>query len=147
VINFNRLKNITEVSGSKAIHHITVKNNFAYLATDYGVVVFDLLKHELKETWRDLSNTGQNLKILESTFMHDSIFLATEKGVMAGNLNTNLLDFNSWKRFDTGDFATSVQSVTTFDNKVYAAINGKNIYHFKNGSWTKENFLTGATFH
>ena len=147
VINFNRLKNITEVSGSKAIHHIAVKNNFAYLATDYGVVVFDLLKHELKETWRDLSNTGKNLKILESTFIHDSIFLATEKGVMAGNLNANLLDFNNWKRFDTGDFATSVQSVTTFNNKVYAAINGKNIYRFKNGSWIKESFLTGATFH
>lgn len=146
VINFSRLKNSPNITGSKAISHIAIHNELAYLSTDYGMVIFDLEKLELKETWRDLGALGRSLKIFESTFRNDSIFLATEKGVIAGNLHLNLLDFNNWKRFDEGDFANPVESISTFNNKIYAAIDGLGIYQYKNGIWIKEDFLTTANF-
>src|SRR5690349_14454260 len=67
----------TPVTGSKRINHIVVRNNLAYLAADYGVVVIDLLNAEIKETWRDLGVSGATLKIIQSTFSGDSVFLAT----------------------------------------------------------------------
>jgi hypothetical protein len=146
MINFDRLKNSTTVTGSKRINHISLNGTLAYLSTDYGVVVFDLIQLEVKETWRDLGATGERIKIYQSTFYSDSIFLATEKGVLAGDMDDNLLDFNKWKRFNTGVFSSSIQSITTFNNKVYAAINGSGIQRHTNGGWTLESFLPGLTY-
>ncbi len=115
------MKNIA-VTGSKAIHHIAFKNNFAYLSMDYGVVVFDLNRKDIKETWRDLGETGNQLKINQSTFFGDSIFLATTKGVLGGNLNDNLLDYNNWKRFTQGDLNGDVPVIASFNNKIFAGI-------------------------
>jgi ligand-binding sensor domain-containing protein len=146
VSNFNRLKNSADITGSRKINHIAVNNNMAYLSADFGVVVFDLQQQELKETWRNLGAAGAPLKIFQSTFKGDSIFLATEKGIMAGSLNDNLLYFNNWTRFDSGDFGNPVQALTLFNNKVYAAVNGFGIYRYENLTWTKETFFGGATF-
>jgi hypothetical protein len=146
IINFDRLKTSVTVPGSKRINHVMVNGNFAHLSTDYGVVVFDLVQLEVKETWRDLGPTGTQLKIYQSTFFSDSIFLATEQGVIVGSMNDNLLDFNNWLRFETGAFNGDVQSITTFNNKVYAAINGSGIHRYENGTWTLEGFLTGLDF-
>jgi ligand-binding sensor domain-containing protein len=144
VTNFNRLKNSITISGSKKINHISVQNNLAYLSTDYGVVLFDLKQLELKETWRDLGAGGKTLKIFQSTFLGDSIFIATEKGVLAGNLHSNLLDFNNWKRYDTGTFASTIPSIVTFNNVVYAAIKNQGLFHHQAGQFVKESFLQNA---
>jgi ligand-binding sensor domain-containing protein len=146
IVNFDRLKNSTTVTGSKRINHIAIDGNFAYLSTDYGLVVFDLMQLEVKETWRDLGPVGEKIKIYQSTFFNDSIFLATEKGVLAGDLNDNLLDFNNWKRFNTGVFNGNIQSIATFNNKVYAAINGSGLHRYVTGVWTQEAFLSGLVF-
>ncbi|MFN3839102.1 MAG: T9SS type A sorting domain-containing protein [Cyclobacteriaceae bacterium] len=144
--NFSALKNSPTITGSKRINHIKVHQSYAYLAADFGVVVFDLARLEVKETWRDLGVNGSALKIFQCTVTGDSIFLATENGVIAGKLTDNLLDFNNWKRFNQGHFNGPVQFITFFNNKVYAAINGNGIFNYGTGTWTKENFLEGETF-
>lgn len=146
IINFNTLKNATTIPGSKRINHVSIQGNLAYLSTDFGVVVFDLLQLAVKETWRDLSASGTGLKIIQSTFYNDSIFLATEKGVLAGRLTDNLLDFNNWERFDTGVFNNAVQSVTTFNGSVYAAINGAGIYTYDDSAWTLQPYLPSMQY-
>lgn len=146
VINFDQLKNSTTIPGSKRINHITIQENAAYLSTDYGVVVFDLAQLEVRETYRDLGVGGTQIKIYQSTFYNDSIFLATEKGVLGGDPDDNLMDFNNWKRFNTGVFAGNIQSITTFNNRVYAAVNGSGIYEYENGSWSLQSFLQNLVF-
>lgn len=146
IINFDRLKTSTTVSGSKRINHISILENLAYLSTDYGLVVFDLLQLEVKETWRDLGPIGEKIKIYQSTFFSDSIFLATEQGVLAGDMNDNLLDFNNWRRFDAGAFNGDIQSITTFTNKIYVAINGAGIYRYESGNWSLQSYLQALTY-
>jgi hypothetical protein len=146
VINISAIKKSTTISGSKRINHIAIRQPFAYLAADFGVVVFDLARQEVKETWRDLGVNGVALKIFQTTFKSDSIFLATANGILAGNLNDNLMDFNNWRRFNQGNFANTVQFITAFNNKLYAAINGDGLYNYQDGTWTKETFLQGNTF-
>lgn len=146
IINFNTLKNATTISGSKRINHISIQGGLAYLSTDFGVVVFDLIQLAVKETWRDLGATGTKIKINQSTFHNDSIFLATEKGVLAGKLTDNLLDFNNWQRFDTGVFNSSIPSVTTFNGSVYAAISGSGIYKYDDSAWTLQPYLQSMQY-
>jgi len=144
VASFDPTQNAS-LAGSRKINNITLYNNLAYLSTDYGVVVFDVQRNLVKETWRDLGTTGQTLQIVQSAFTADSVFLATEKGVIAGDLADNLLDFANWKHFDTGEFNAPIQSVASVNGKVYAAINAAGIFEY-NGDWAKETFLQGATF-
>src|SRR5687767_7625169 len=82
IVNFARLKNSKAITGSKTINHVSVRENIAYLSADFGLVVFDLQKLEIKETWRDLGPSGEKLRIIQSTFLADSIILATEKGLL-----------------------------------------------------------------
>jgi hypothetical protein len=145
VFSFDPLAN-SPITGSRRLNRITIEGNLAYLATDYGVLVFDLSRREVKETWRDLGETGETLKIYQSTFKGDSIFLATEKGILAGDIHDNLLDFNAWKRFTQGELNTAVRSIATFDSKVYAPVNNSGLHRYENGIWTKETFLQGLTF-
>jgi WD40 repeat protein len=80
IINFSTLKNSTTISGSKRINHISIRQNLAYFSTDFGVVVFDLIQLAVKETWRDIGASGTAIRIHQSTFYNDSIFLATQQG-------------------------------------------------------------------
>ena len=143
IVNYDGLKTSTTVSGSKKINHIMIAGDFAYLSADFGLVVFDLSQLEVKETWRDVGPNGIKIEIYQSTFFNDSIFLATEEGVLGGDLGENLMDYGNWKRFDTGVFNSAIQSVATFENDVYAAINGSGIYRYENGGW----MLTTAAGH
>jgi hypothetical protein len=143
---FDRLRNSATISGSKKLNAIRILGNEAYIAADYGVVVFDLARGEVKETWRDLGAGGTALPINQLTVRGDSIFLATAKGVLAGDLRTNLLDYNLWKRFDQGQFAMAITQVAAFNGKVYAALNGAGIYAYTAGAWSLEPFLQGNAF-
>ena len=153
VIKGNAIKSLdptrtTSITGTKSINHIALYNGLAYLSADFGVVVFDLARAEVKETWRDLGASGETLKINAATFKNDSIYLATDKGVLAGDLDDNLLDFNNYKRYNTGTFSGAIENIATFNSKIYAAINNAGVFSYTSatGTWSIESYLTGETF-
>ena len=145
VTNFDRLTDPT-IPGSKKINHISFRDGFAYLSADYGVVVFSMTQLEVKETWRDLGSTGELIGINQSTFKDDSIFLATTNGVLAGDLDDNLLDFNNWIRFDENEFTETIHGVAYFNSRVYATVDNQGIFHYESGIWSKESFLDNTIF-
>ncbi|HYG02987.1 MAG TPA: two-component regulator propeller domain-containing protein [Chryseosolibacter sp.] len=144
--NFSRLKELATITGSRRINHISVHHNYAYLSADYGVIVFDLTALDLKETWRDLGDGGTPLRIYKSEIFGDSIALATEKGVLIGNLSDNLLDYAKWKRFDEGTFNTSIGSVEYFNNALFAGISNDGLYKKSGTSFVKQPALDNAIF-
>ena len=145
ILGFDPTKNST-LTGSKKINHIYVANDLAYLSTDYGVIVFDVNRLLVKETWRGLGNNGQVLNVFQSAVLGDSIFLATGKGVIAGAIKDNLQDFNNWKRFESGELAGMVQHIAQFNNVVYSAVNGSGIFKYENAQWVKTHYLQGLSF-
>lgn len=146
IINFSRLKDLATITGSRRINHITTHNNYAYLAADYGVIVFDLNATDLKETWRDLGAGGSPLKIYKSEIFGDSIALATEEGVLIGNLNDNLLDFSKWKRFVEPPLNTGIRSIEYFGETLFAGIDHDGLYKKSGGSFVKLGVLENAVF-
>lgn len=144
----NALVIAPSITGSRKINHIYTLGSTAYLSTDFGVVVFNLINKQVKETYRDLSFTGDLLFVNESVIHQDTLWLATEAGVLAGSLagTDNLLDFRNWKRYDTGFLAGEIQSLAVLDNKLYAAIDYQDIYEFDNGIWTATGILPIVDF-
>lgn len=142
ITEFNRIATSSAISGSRRINSILVQNDIVYMSADFGVIVFDPNRLEVKETYRDLGENGETLKIFKSVVFNDSLFLATENGVIAGALEgSNLLDFRSWKRYNQGDLNAPVQSIAALGERLFAAINMQGIYSLSDGIWTKESFL------
>lgn len=145
VTPFNPFQN-SSLAGARIIHNVSIMGSTAYLSADYGVLLFDLNRAAIQETWRDLGSSGETLKIYQSVFRGDSVFLATESGVIAGNLRDNLLDYRFWKRYTTGDMAAAIQAIAAFQDKVYVAINNQGIYEHGSGTWIKTSVLQGSAF-
>ncbi len=111
------IKNKT-FSGSKSINHVFALNGFAYLSTGLGIVVIDLNKQEIKETYV-FSKGGQTYAI--NAFTADSLYFyaATSKGLYR-ILRTSPTPqvFASWQIVDT--MRTYRQLATVGGNTTYA---------------------------
>jgi ligand-binding sensor domain-containing protein len=123
-----------EIAGNKQIYQIYFYQNRAYLCTDFGVVVWDITRKLILDTYKNLGVGGANIPIYSASVSNDSLFLGTSQGVIAGSLASNLLDFNQWKRFNlTNNIPTqSIKKVVTLQNKVYAIFqsSSNNLYKY-----------------
>ncbi len=82
---------------SKEIRRIRTNGKYAYLACSFGIVVIDLIKKEVFDTWKPGPDT-ENTEVLDITFGTDEIFAATDKGVYSASLSSpGLSYFGNWQ--------------------------------------------------
>jgi hypothetical protein len=100
---------------------------------------------DIKESYLNLSENGEILKINYGAIYRDSLFLATANGVIAGSLDptVNLQDFNNWKRYlpINGIPSSEVKSLAVYQNKLYSAIDQDGVYEYVEGTWLKREQL------
>lgn len=96
VIAINGLRN-SSVTGDKKINHIFTRKGKAYIATGLGIVVADLEKHEIKDTYI-IGHTGRKIRVYATTADNNYLYAATEEGLKKALLNaSNLSDFRTWQ--------------------------------------------------
>ena len=124
------------IIGDKNIYNIFFRNNKAYLSTGLGVIVADLDKYEIKETWL-IGNGGNNVKVNGFTADNNLFYAATEEGLKTAPQNTsNLTDYRNW---------TVVSGTNNLSNgscKDVLNVNGKiilskddSLFYNNNGIW------------
>lgn len=123
VIQNNTIINLGDVErkqivGVKSINSIYFHNDFAYVNSTFGVVVYDLKKLEVKETYSSLGKNGESQEVFASTVVNDSLYLATDIGVLSGSIaaNSNLLDFNNWSHLSN---SKSIRSIVNVKNELF----------------------------
>ncbi len=104
---------------SKKINHIYLLNQWALLSTDFGIVVLDLIKHEIKDTWFP-NNNRQVTKIFQIVSAQDVLYAATENGIWTCPLKNNWITANQWQ--NSSDFNNlGINKISQFNNFVYSA--------------------------
>ena len=124
-----RVRNLSDVlrksiQGSKVINQLSVEAGKAYLSTTFGLVVIDLNKVEVSDTYSNIGPGGTVVNVYDATVANGFLYAATSAGLLRGALTSNLLDFRSWTRYLPVPLSTTQQVyhyVETFDGKVYAA--------------------------
>ncbi|MCR5497570.1 MAG: hypothetical protein K6F48_06995 [Paludibacteraceae bacterium] len=97
VTNINDLKR-TEMSNKK-VNDITISGKYAYLACGFGIVVIDLEREEVADTYI-LGEGGRYLNVEKVVFLNDSIYAQSGNTIRyAYQKDDNLADFNHWKNF------------------------------------------------
>lgn len=99
IINIPDLKRAT-TTGDKTIYQIYTTANYCYLATGLGIVVLDLEKDEVHDTWK-IGEGGSALKI-NAVAKNDSFFYAaTDAGLKKLNVSSDGADFRAWQLVST----------------------------------------------
>ena len=102
VLKGNSIKNIGDikrstVAGNKTINAISCKEGFAYLSTGLGIIVVNLSKYEIKDTWL-IGNNGTQIKTNGFTGDGISFYAATEEGLKRVTQNSpNISNYNNWQ--------------------------------------------------
>ncbi len=128
-------------TGSKKINHIFSNKEFVYISGDYGVVLYNIKKKEVKESYLTLAPNSASNAVYATALNNDSIYLATSKGVMKAKISpgVNLLAFSSWYTFQAADSidTLNVVSVCAHAGIIYAAVLNKGIYYYNGSKWKK----------
>ena len=89
------------IGGNKSINSIRFHNRCAYLACGFGIVVVDLTRKEIKETYY-LGPDGTYLNINDIAFTDSLIVAATDNGIMTARKNNPLLNIvSNWHNDET----------------------------------------------
>lgn len=97
----NRILNMPQIKdklmqGSKKINGFTFYNNQVFTSTDFGIVVIDILKEEIKDTYF-IGDLGEPLRVNRISILNSSIYAATEKGLLRADVNDPLLiQYQRW---------------------------------------------------
>ena len=139
-----------QIPGDKSIYHIEFMGQHAYLSTGFGIVLVNLEKNEISETYY-IGDNGQALKVNQVAVDGTYIYAATERGLRRGLLTDPfLVDFNSWELVsDLPDPTGSFQSVAFFKGALFASWNDPSgeqdlVYYNIGSGWVQYPYFTGS---
>ena len=110
---------------------LTAGDGKVFAAANLGIFYVD--QEEISRSYVNSGQGGTQLPINELLFANDSIYAATDDGILSAlNSNSvNLQDFNNWQRKLT-DLAFT--NISTFDNELYAS-SGSDIFLYDGNEW------------
>ena len=145
--NFRALLN-ADINDSKRVNFIYSQDFLSYLCTDFGVLILDLENEEVKDTYFELGEQGAVLPIYSAVISEDSLYLGTETGIIRGNINDNLKDFNKWLRYNNSDGIPGITAkvILKTPSGLLAALDNEGLFEFDGSSWIRKDLLTGVSF-
>ncbi len=102
----------------KRINHFNEYTNLVYIATDFGISVYDLERLEFGDTYF-IGDGGAQVIVKETAVFEGFIYAACRSlaGMRKADINSDdLINFQEWDQIATGNFI----SVITADQKLYA---------------------------
>ncbi len=119
VINIDDIKR-SPLAGNKTIFRVHTRAPFAYLSTGIGIIVIDLQKHEVRDTWI-IGSSGSKTAVYATGSDDRFFYAATAEGLKKAPVNSNnLADFRNWQLVSGTNALPNgpVQSVSTMTNSV-----------------------------
>ena len=140
------------IPGKKDISRIRTRGKYAYLASSFGIVVVDVSKNEIYDTWKP-GTGGETAEVYDIAFGNNKIYAATNSGVYFADLsNTGLAFYGNWNLVtdlpgQTGLYNAIIVSQdkiyvnrsesTAAGDTVYAVYNGVTIFSYQPGLFNR----------
>jgi len=97
------VRNVTDLlrkesQAAKSVYQVQVYNGLAYIGSTLGVIVLDLAKREVRDTYSAIGPGGQAITSYATVVLHDTIYASTSAGILRGRIGVgiNLLDYRNW---------------------------------------------------
>ena len=127
----------SSVSGNKTIYQVYCKNGLAYLSTGLGVIVANLSKYEIKDTWY-IGNGGGQVAVNAFTSDGSFYYAATEEGVKTIAVsNTGISNFANWQNLGgSGGLPAGSSKNIIFSNTKIIAQKNDSLFIMNGSNWS-----------
>lgn len=154
LVKNNIIYNISDISrkyipGRKEINRIRTNGKYAFLACSFGIVVIDLIKKEIYDTWKPGTGTGDT-EVWDITFGNGNYYAATSMGVWSAlQTDQGLSYFGNWKLMNNipqpfGKYTSIVYSGNKLYFNLSDPISGGDSVYSSDGGISLFSFLPGV---
>ena len=140
ILNFPQIKNKLTLTG-KHINSIMLIDTKAYLACDFGIVVFNLEKKEFQDTYF-IGQEGSQLAVSDLTFDGRFFYAATASGIYkADSKDPNLINYANWHKLTSlPEPNANYSGIAWFNGHLYTIRKNigetpDQIYYSDNNTW------------
>jgi hypothetical protein len=141
IINIPDIKR-KEILGNKTINSIMNFGKYAYLSCGFGIVVVNLERNEIKDTYY-IGPEGSYINVLAMAHNDTAFYAATEKGIYYADIDDpNLAYFGNWHKMTGIPYPNGMYSLVYVFNE-YLMINHHDpddpeddLYVLRNGEWS-----------
>lgn len=123
----------------KQINSVLVNDEYAYLSTAFGIVVINMAKKEIKDTYK------LSLNITSCAIQNGNIYASTtnkaevSSGIIYASLKENLLDKANWKPYGLSNLSDShtISAIASFKNTLFYLVSQQGIFYENNGELSR----------
>ncbi|UCG27291.1 MAG: hypothetical protein JSV24_09985 [Bacteroidales bacterium] len=146
LVRGNQIFNISDIKrksipGNKVINNILFIDKYAYLSCGFGIVVVNLEKREIKDTYY-IGENGSPMEVFQLALNGNYLYAATEKGILKADINSpNLIYYTAWTRI-TGipGSQNRFNRILSFNNRILVnrsddQLVTDTIYLFNGSAW------------
>ncbi len=112
------------VVGTKSLNDVYFRDQYAYIATSFGIIVYDMQRREVKDSYLNIGPNGTVPDVFGIAINDNKIYASTTYGVMQAPLNTfsNLSNSASWSIITDTILHETSNDIVSYNNKIYAVI-------------------------
>ncbi len=154
LIGKDKITNISDImrksmDGEKTIYDILILDSEAYLSCSFGIVVVNLEKKEIKDTYI-IGKDGKQIRVYSLTYQAPYLYAATEEGIFQADKNApNLIYYGAWAHLsDIPSSGESFTKIVSFQNQLFTNRSDPSyaqdtIYYQNGGNWSVFSALPG----
>lgn len=136
--NLPYLKNSANIT-NKAVNDLFFYNEYAYLSTEFGILVVNMKKNEITDTYK------LNQSVYSVCVKDAEIYAATSTGILKGSLNDNLLDINNWQIHPiTNINSKNIRKLVMFNEMLCFYVKQSGAYYQQHDGTTKSILVNNA---
>ena len=116
----------------KSINNIQEHNGILYIATNYGISLYDINALEFGDTYF-IGPNGSQIEVRQTTIFEEYIYAGTNAGIYRAVVaNDNLIDFAEWQIV----IGSNWTGIIAFGEDLYAVNNNRRIYRYNGTGFT-----------
>lgn len=143
VINISSILN-SSIIGDKTVYNLYSHSKYVYVCLGFGIVVVDIEKEEIKDTYIIGDNSSQEA-VLDLHISQNYIYALTNEEIKMAPLNSSFLsDASIWNTLNipTG---SSINNLESFQDDFFAFGSTNIIYKYQNNNWDTILFYPNET--
>jgi len=130
----------------RGIMNIRTAGDRLYIATNFGVVVYDATRRIVLDTYANLGSFPSGTNVNDLAISGTTLYVATDAGIAIGDFSQNdLVNPAAWTNTVHTDFLQNsvVNAIAYFRNRIYASI-GLGNFIYSNNTWESINDYPSA---
>lgn len=144
----------SSITGDKKIYSLYSYNDYVYVSCGFGIVVIDLVNHEVKDTYI-IGNSSTQIKVNGVAIGADTIYATTDNGIYkAYQYNPFLNYYTAWSKMTSLPawlVNKTFKAPAYINNRLFiipdnTAFGTDTMYYRESGVWTKTPLFQGSDY-